>query len=212
MIRVAIVDDEQLIRSGLRALLAFASDLVIVDEAVDGEDAKRLLQQSEIDVLLLDVRMPRLDGLGVLRWLEGRADSPAVVVLTTFDDAELLLQSVRAGARGFLPKDVSLEELLETIRAVAAGATRFQSAVTSSLRRAIDRSAPTMDAVVAEALTKREVEVLRMMASGLTNREISESLSTAEATVKNQVSSILSKLNARDRTRAVLIGLERGIV
>jgi DNA-binding NarL/FixJ family response regulator len=244
VIRVAIADDEQLIRIGLRALLGFAADLEVVAEAIAGDDAIAMLERYEVDVLLLDIRMPRRDGLAVLQWLneedrsrptpvrseqpatprnsgkledEARLEKPhptgpGVIVLTTFDDAELLLASVRAGARGFLPKDVSLEELLETIRAVAAGATRFQSAVTTSLRRAVERSDHPGHQPLVETLTAREREVLRLMAAGLSNREIAETLTTAEATVKNQVSSILSKLGVRDRTRAVLTGIEQGMV
>ncbi|HZJ66871.1 MAG TPA: response regulator transcription factor, partial [Kofleriaceae bacterium] len=161
------------------------------------------------DVLLLDVRMPRMSGLDVLDRLgDGR---PPTLVLTTFDDAELLLRAVRAGARGFLNKDVSLDELVAAIRALARGDTWFQPALTASLRRGIE-ARPHDRAALAERLTDRERDVLRLMAGGYSNREIADVLDTAEGTVKNQVSSILGKLGVRDRTRAVLKAIETGVI
>ncbi|HEY0475884.1 MAG TPA: response regulator transcription factor [Kofleriaceae bacterium] len=208
MIRVVLADDERLIRHGLRKLLELDGAIEVIGEAADGDELLALVPGLAIDVLLLDVRMPRRSGLEVLDELGDRR--PPTLVLTTFDDAELLLAAVRAGARGFLNKDVSLDELVAAIRAVARGDTWFQPALTASLRRGVEargRGAPA-----AERLTDRERDVLRLMAGGYSNREIGDVLDTAEGTVKNQVSSILAKLGVRDRTRAVLKAIETGVI
>jgi DNA-binding NarL/FixJ family response regulator len=209
MIRVLVADDERLIRHGLRKLLELDSSIEVVGEAADGEQVLAAVPAAAADVLLLDVRMPRCSGLEALERL---GDSrPPTLVLTTFDDTELLLAAVRAGARGFLNKDVSLEELVAAIRALARGDTWFQPAVTASLRRAVD-ARPRDRAPAGERLTDRERDVLRLMAGGYSNREIADVLATAEGTVKNQVSSILAKLGVRDRTRAVLKAIETGVI
>lgn len=217
MIRVFLADDERLIRQGFRKLLELDGAIEVVGEAADGTEALALVPAAAPDVLLLDVRMPRCSGLEVLDRLLVRLGErrPPTLVLTTFDDAELLLRSVRAGARGFLNKDVSLDELVAAIRALARGDTWFQPALTASLRRGIEgaRGARPHDAPpVAERLTDRERDVLRLMAGGYSNREIADVLDTAEGTVKNQVSSILGKLGVRDRTRAVLKAIETGVI
>jgi DNA-binding NarL/FixJ family response regulator len=229
VIRVFLADDERLIRQGFRQLLELAgaaegraegaaedavearaeARIEVVGEAADGAEALARVPGAAIDVLLLDVRMPRRSGLEVLEQLGDRR--PPTLILTTFDDAELLLRAVRAGARGFLSKDVSLDELVGAIRALARGDTWFQPALTASLRRAVAARAP--DAAPAhERLTERERDVLRLMAGGYSNREIADVLATAEGTVKNQVSSILAKLGVRDRTRAVLKAIETGVI
>jgi DNA-binding NarL/FixJ family response regulator len=209
-----LVDDEQLIRAGLRHLLELGADMQLVGEAADGEQALQIVPGLAPDVVLLDVRMPRLGGLEVLARLRAAATpAPAVLVLTTFDEPDLLLAAVRQGARGFLSKDVSLEELLGAIRALAAGGTWFQPSLTAALRHGLGRLPSRLDRdETLERLTDREVEVLRLIAGGLTNREVGEALHTAEGTVKNQVASILSKLAVRDRTLAVLKAIEAGIL
>jgi DNA-binding NarL/FixJ family response regulator len=215
MIRVVIADDERLIRQGLRKLLELAPGasvdhaIEVVGEAADGNDVVALVPTLAVDVLLLDLRMPRRSGLEALEALGEHR--PPTLILTTLDDAELLLASVRAGARGFLNKDVSLDELVAAIRALARGDTWFQPALTASLRRSMDRR-PHDAAPALERLTDRERDVLRLMAGGYSNREIADVLATAEGTVKNQVSSILSKLGVRDRTRAVLKAIETGVI
>src|SRR5262249_38341542 len=152
------------------------------------------------DVVLLDVRMPRLGGLEVLSRLREKGRLPPTLVLTTFDEPELLLQAVRHGARGFLPKDVSLEELLGPIRALARGDAWFQPSLTASLRRGLEGLPARLEPDERlDSLTERELEVLRLVAGGLSNREIAETLRSAEGTVKNQVASILSKLGVHDR-------------
>jgi DNA-binding NarL/FixJ family response regulator len=213
MIRLVLVDDQTLVRAGLRKLLELTSDIQIVGEAADGVAALRAIAETQPDVVLLDVRMPKMNGLGVLAALERRRCTIPVVLLTTFDDDEPLLEGVKAGARGFLLKDVSLERLTEAIRIVAAGGTLIQPAVTERLLRAAERIARDFDSLdPPDPLTSRETEILRLMAGGFSNREIAETFGTSEGTVKNHASSILSKLGVRDRTRAVLKGLDRGYI
>jgi DNA-binding NarL/FixJ family response regulator len=211
MIRVFIADDQMLIRQGIRTLLEMDANLTVVGEAADGAEAVAALLSTAVDVLLLDIRMPGEDGIDVLRALSARGILPPTLILTTFDDSDVVLDGIRAGARGFLLKDVSYQQLVAAIRAVASGATVFQPTVTERLLRAgrtarIDTDAPR------EQLTGREAEVVRLMAGGYSNREIAEALGTAEGTVKNHVSSILAKFGVRDRTRAVLKALETGLL
>ena len=213
MIRVFVADDERLIREGFRKLLELDGGVTVVGEAADGDEAVRAAAALAIDVLLLDVRMPRRSGLEVLAELSRAGALPPTLILTTFDDADLLLSSVREGARGFLKKDVSLEELLAAIRALARGDTWFQPALTANLRRGLKEKGNAFESAdAAGALTDRERDVLRLMAGGCSNREIAAALRTAEGTVKNQVSSILLKIGVRDRTRAVLKAIEAGLI
>lgn len=213
MIRTCLVDDQTLVRAGIRALLDLLPDIEVAAEAADGETALRVLAETRPDVVLLDLRMPGLDGIGVLRALRAQDRLPPTIVLTTFDDDGVMLEAIRQGARGFLLKDVSLERLAEAIRTVAGGGTLLQPAVTERLLRAALQTGaafPSLDEP--DPLTEREIEVLRLMTGGLSNREIADSLHVAEGTVKNHISNILSKLGVRDRTRAVLKALELGIV
>jgi DNA-binding NarL/FixJ family response regulator len=213
MIRVVLVDDQTLVRRGVRALLELAGDIAIVGEAEDGVAGAALIRRERPDVVLLDVRMPKAGGLDLLRELRGSAELPPTILLTTFDDDEALLEGVKAGARGYLLKDVSLEQLTGAIRAVAAGETMIRPAVTERVLRGLEHVRRDFDALdPPDPLTKRETEILRLMAGGYSNREIAEALGTAEGTIKNHASSILSKLGVRDRTRAVLKALERGYI
>ncbi len=214
MIRVALVDDQTLVRAGIRALLSLVSDVEVAFEAEDGASALRALEGATgPDVVLLDLRMPGLDGIGVLRALRGTGRLPPTIVLTTFDDDALMLEAIRLGARGFLLKDISLERLAAAIRTVAAGGTLLQPAITERLLRAALGAETGFDSSVApEPLTEREIEVLRLMTGGCSNREIADSLGVAEGTAKNHISNILAKLGVRDRTRAVLKALELGLV
>lgn len=213
MIRVALVDDQTLLRQGLRGLLELSGELSVSGEAADGEEALELLRRDPPDVVLLDVRMPRRSGIEVLETLRQEGRSVAAILLTTFDDDEALAQGLAAGARGWLLKDVGLERLTEAIRTVASGGTLVTPALTErvlrglpALRRGSDRESD------AEPLTRREVEILRLLAAGQSNREIAELSGTSEGTVKNQVSSILGKLGVRDRTRAVLKAVDLGLL
>ena len=211
MIRVLIADDQTLIRQGIRTLLEMDPDITVVGEAADGAEAVSRAIATPVDVLLLDIRMPGEGGIGVLRTLADRGALPPTLILTTFDDSEVVLDGIRAGARGFLLKDVSFQQLLAAIRAVAGGATVFQPAVTERLLRAGSAMSLDTDAT-REELTTRETEVVRLMAGGYSNREIAAALGTAEGTIKNHVSSILAKFGVRDRTRAVLRALESGLL
>jgi DNA-binding NarL/FixJ family response regulator len=212
VIRVLLADDEQLLRQGIKRLLEIPEDIAVVAECADGTQVLAELERTPVDVVLLDVRMPRMTGLGVLDALKPRPDRPACLVLTTFDDPGLLLEAALRGAQGFVSKDIAFEELLAAIRAVAAGANWFQPALTSSLREAFDRSRNGEVSRLCETLTEREIEVLRLMAGGMTNKQIAATLRTAEGTVKNQVSSILGKMGVTDRTVAVLTAIEFGII
>lgn len=206
--RLLLADDETLVRQGIRRLLELDPRMEIAAEAADGEEALRQIAETRPDVVLLDVRMPKLDGLGVLRALGG---SPPCLVLTTFDDRTLILEAIREGAKGFLRKDVSLAQLVEAIETLAGGGTYLQPALSDALLRGLDSAQdlrrPESTAII-EPLTPRETEVLRLMAAAYTNREIAVALGTAEGTVKIHVSNILSKMGARDRTHAVLRALE----
>ena len=213
MIRVVLVDDQTLVRRGLRALLELAGDVAIVGEADDGVEGAAIIRRERPDVVLLDVRMPKAGGLDLLRELRQSGELPPTILLTTFDDDEALLEGVKAGARGYLLKDVSLEQLTGAIHAVAAGETLIRPAVTERVLRGLEHVRRDFDALdPPDPLTKREIEILRLMAGGYSNREIAEALGTAEGTIKNHASSILSKLGVRDRTRAVLKALERGYI
>ena len=213
MIRVVLVDDQTLVRRGLRALLELAGDIAIVGEAEDGVEGAAIVRRERPDVVLLDVRMPKAGGLDLLRELRQSAELPPTILLTTFDDDEALLEGVKAGARGYLLKDVSLEQLTGAIHAVAAGETLIRPAVTERVLRGLEHVRRDFDALdPPDPLTKRELEILRLMAGGYSNREIADALGTAEGTIKNHASSILSKLGVRDRTRAVLKALERGYI
>jgi len=213
VIRVVVAEDQMLVRQGIRSLLGLTGDIGIVGEAANGEEAIAVVRRERPDVVLLDVRMPCKSGVDVLRELQATRDLPAAILLTTFDDDEALLEGIKAGAKGYLLKDVSLEQLTEAIRAVAAGGTVIRPAVTETALRGLEHVARDFDALSPpDPLTQRELEVLRLMAGGYSNGEIADALGTAVGTVKNHTSSILSKLGVRDRTRAVLKGLELGFI
>ena len=213
MIRVVLVDDQTLVRRGVRALLELAGDISIVGEAEDGVAGAAIIRRERPDVVLLDVRMPKAGGLDLLRDLRASSELPPTILLTTFDDDDALLEGVKAGARGYLLKDVLLEQLTGAIRSVAAGETLIRPVVTERVLRGLEHVRRDFDALdPPDPLTRRELEILRLMAGGYSNREIAEALGTAEGTIKNHASSILSKLGVRDRTRAVLKALERGYI
>jgi DNA-binding NarL/FixJ family response regulator len=213
MIRVIVADDQTLVRLGLRNLLELNEDFEVVGEAADGEEAIRILSEIDADVVLLDVRMPKKTGVEVLEECQRAGLTTPAILLTTFDEDSVALAGIRAGAKGFLLKDVSLAQLTTAVRTVAAGQTLFQPVLTERLLRSAELLRPRMPSSdYPEALTPRETEVLRLMAGGYSNREIANALGTVEGTVKNQTSSILSKLGVRDRTRAVLKALELGII
>ena len=213
MTRVVIVDDQALIRQGITGLLQVAG-IDVVGEADDGSNAIEVITRTAPDVVLLDMRMPRFDGIWTLDRLQEKGIDIPVLMLTTFDDDALVLDALRAGARGYLLKDVTLDQLTNAVHTLAAGGTLVAPTVTDRLLRAI-RSGPSPvepDAPPAQELTDRELDVLRLVASGYSNRQIAEALFLAEGTVKNHLSTILAKLGARDRTNAVLRALHDGIL
>ncbi len=215
MIRIVLADDHTLVREGIRALLALVPDMSLVGEAKDGTEAVRVVIDARPDVLLLDMRMPGGDGLWVVRELRRLELLPSTLILTTFDDDAAALDVVRAGARGFLLKDVTLDQLVYAVRTLAAGGTMIRPLMTAhaegelATRGVHIPAAP--DGEVAD-LTEREREVLRLLGSGFSNREIASALFVAEGTVKNHVSNILTKMGVRDRTRAVIKAAERGLL
>jgi len=213
MIKVMLVDDQNLVRKGVRSLLELAEDIEVVAEAPDGAEAVRMIPEVEPDVVLLDMRMPGMNGVEVLRKLKESGELPPTIILTTFDDEDLVLAGIRNGARGYLLKDVSLEELVGAIKTVASGGSIVKPAVTERLLKGLeglDNQFSALDRP--DPLTERETEILRLMAGGYSNKEIANTLGVAEGTVKNHVSNILSKLGVRDRTRAVLKAFELGFV
>lgn len=199
-IRIALADDQALVRAGLRALLE-RQGIVIVFEADDGEALVAGLAVQPVDVVLSDIRMPGIDGIEALQRLRARDDPTPVLLLTTFDDSELLLRATEAGAQGFLLKDAAPEDLRDAIIRVARGETLLQPVSTEPVRARYRYHA---DDAPRALFTEREVAVLRLMAGGYSNREIARAMFLAEGTVKNYVSVILEKLDTRDRTRAVL--------
>ncbi len=212
-VRVLIIDDQTLVRQGIHSLLALSDAVDVVGEAADGQAGLRAIASMRPDVVLLDLRMPVLDGLGVLAALSREADAPACLVLTTFQDDEALIAAMRLGARGFLLKDVSLDELVGTITSIAAGHSVIQPSLTDSLLRGLTGSSPSYEAAERpEPLTERELEILRLLAGGYSNKEIAAALFLSVGTVKNHVSSVLFKLGVRDRTRAVLRAYELGLI
>lgn len=208
-IRIALADDQALVRSGLIALLAGFEQLEIVIQAADGQALIDGLSSTPADVILSDIRMPGLDGFGLVRALRERGDATPVVLLTTFDDDSLPLAAAEAGAQGFLLKDASPEDLFEAITRVARGETLLAPVPTDPVRARYayrDQSAPT------DTFSEREVAILRLIAGGYSNREIAKAVFLSEGTVKNYVSEILDKLGTRDRTRAVLKAITLRII
>ena len=213
MISVCLVDDQTLVRQGIRSLLELSDSIRVVAEAVDGAQAVQLIPEVAPDVVLLDMRMPGMSGLDVLNALGSSGKLPPTIILTTFDDEQLVLSGLKAGARGYLLKDVSLDQLVDAVKVVAGGGSLVAPMVTQRLLSGLERMHNDFTSLDRpDPLTERETEILRLMDGGYSNKEIANSLGVAEGTVKNHVSNILSKLGVRDRTRAVLKAFELGIV
>jgi DNA-binding NarL/FixJ family response regulator len=213
MIRVCLADDQALFRSGLRALLALFDGIEVVAEAEDGNAAVAMVLQYRPDVLLLDVRMPRMNGVQVISALAAHSPLPPTLLLTTFEDDLALISGIRAGARGFLLKGVTAETLVEAIHTVVKGGTFLHATLTSQSAVAnVNADWRDQALTTPDPLTTREREVLGLMTNGLSNTQIAEALALGEGTVRNHVSSILSKLGVADRTKAVLLTLQQRLV
>jgi DNA-binding NarL/FixJ family response regulator len=210
MIRVGIADDQALVRSGFRMILDARPDIEVVGEAGDGNEAVELVTEQQPDVLLLDIRMPNMDGIEATRRIVSLGSSTRILILTTFDLDEYVHDAIRGGASGFLLKDVRPNELVDAIRVLASGnALLAPTALTQLLKHFETRPAapPQLD-----ALTERETEILRLLARGQSNAEIASTLVLSEATVKTHVSSVLRKLGVRDRVQAVIAAYDAGLV
>ena len=210
--RVVIVDDEQLIRAGLRLLLHGRDGIEVVGEAADGREAVSVVAGTPADLVLMDIRMPRRDGISATSDIKKQPDAPPVLVLTTFDDDDLVIDALEAGAIGFLLKEAPPEQLVAGVRTVAAGEQLLAPTVTRRLIERFTSQAPPAAAATVDELTPRELEVLQLIARAMTNAEIAAQLFVSETTVKTHVARILMKLGLRDRVQAVVYAYERGLV
>ncbi len=214
-IRILLVDDQALFREGLNTLLSVQPDFQVVGEASNGEEALRLAAQLQPHVVLMDLRMPVLDGVTATRRLRTLLPDCRVIVLTTFDDDEFVFDGLRAGAVGYLLKDVSSDKLFEALRAAARGEYFLLPSITAKVIEEFARVSPVARVPVeplVDPLSAREIEILRLVATGASNKEIAEMLVIAEGTVKNHLTNILAKLSAKDRLQAVLKARELGLL
>ena len=212
-VRVLVVDDQELVRTGLRGILRSRFGFEIVGELSSGEGVVEAVNALEPDVVVMDVRMPHVDGVEATRRLREAADEPPVLVLTTFDDEEVLAGALRAGAAGFLLKGVPAEDLQRAVRAVAAGDSWLDPAVTGRVLSAYrDGATPAQPGVAVEVLTPRERDVLALIGEGLSNTEIAQTLTLGEGTIKTHVGHIFAKLQLRDRAAAVVFAFDHGLV
>ncbi len=218
MIRVLLVDDQTLVRQGFRVLLELEPDIQVVGQAANGREAIAQVEALHPQVVLMDVRMPEMDGVSATRELSTRFPEVGVIILTTFQDDEFVFDGLKAGARGYLLKDISSDEMAQAVRKVAAGEALIQPSITRKVLAEFSRLAsaanapPAPQGTLAESLTEREREVLRALAKGLSNREIAEQLVIGEGTVKTHVSNLMGKLEVRDRVQAVLKAQELGLI
>nr|WP_297356775.1 response regulator transcription factor [uncultured Caldimonas sp.] len=213
VIRLFVVEDQALVREGLKGLLALSPEVAVVGDASDGVDALAALPAARPDVVLSDVRMPRMDGIMLIRELAQRGTPVPVLLLTTFDDQPAFEEAVRAGARGFLLKDIGLERLLSAVREVHAGGTALRPGLTERVERRLAKPPQAMGFEPADRpdpLSAKELQILRLVATGRSNTQIAELLGNSEGVVKNHCSAIFSKLGVRDRTQAVLRAIELG--
>jgi DNA-binding NarL/FixJ family response regulator len=214
-VRVVLVDDQELVRSGLRRILRRRDGFAIVAECGDGAELPAVLETHEVDVVLMDLRMREVDGITATQRLAADPDAPPVLVLTTFDDDEMLSGALRAGAAGFLLKDSSADDLIRAVRAVATGDSWLDPAVTGRVLTSYRSSAPAEPSAPGrahETLTARELEVLVAMATGRSNSEIADDLFISELTVKSHIGRIFTKLGLRDRPAAIVYAYDHGLV
>ena len=203
MIRICLIEDQTLVREGIKKLLALCEDIEVLATASDADEGIAITLKHKPDVLLLDLKLPGRSGIEVLKELRDRQSLPPTLILTTFDEDSLLVDAIHAGAKGYLLKDVTLQQLVDGIRALQAGATLLQPAITERLLRNFGKELPPSQTITPESpLTRRETEILRLLAGGYNNREIAQAFSVTEGTVKNHVSNILAKLDV-DRKSVV---------
>lgn len=205
-LRLLLADDHPIVRDGLSAIAESQPDMEVVGEAADGEEAVELAEKLRPDIVLMDLRMPKMTGVEAIRRIREKLPGTHVLILTTYDNDESILEGLQAGAQGYLLKGSSRQELLSAIRASARGESPLQPAVAGKLLRRLQSRA------MGTELSAREIDVLKLMSEGKRNREIADTLFLSEKTIKAHVSSILKKLNAEDRTEAVTIGLRRGLI
>ena len=212
-IKVMLAEDQNLVRQGICNLLELSDRIEVIGQVEDGSEILDGLEKYKPDVLLTDIRMPKMTGIDALKLMQEKRVMVPTIILTTFDDSQLLLDGMQAGAKGFLLKDVSLESLVNAIEKVYQGETLVQPAITERVLKGLARLNSSKDEpALADALSSKEVEVLRLMAGGYSNREIALAIHKSEGTIKNQVSSILEKLGVRDRTQAVLRAINLAIL
>lgn len=208
-----LAEDQNLVRLGICSLLELSETIDVVGQVEDGSQVVEGIRKFKPDVLLVDIRMPKMTGIDALHAMRNEDCMVPTIILTTFDDSQLVLEGMKAGAKGYLLKDVSLNSLVTAIESVHAGGTLVQPALTERILKGLSSMEPKFDnLVIPESLSDKEVEVLRLMAGGFSNREISLTIHKSEGTVKNQVSSILEKLGVRDRTQAVLRAINLGLL
>jgi NarL family two-component system response regulator LiaR len=212
MIRVLICDDQDIVRQGLEAILSTVSSIEVVGLAQDGAEALELTPKAKPDVVLMDLKMPGMNGIVATQRIRDQFPEVKVLVLTTYDADEWVFDAIRSGASGYLLKDTPREDLVRAIEGTASGETHIDPAVAGKLLAHAARSAPAPDTKIVEDLTDREVDVLKLLARGLTNADIAERLFLSEGTVRNYVSAILAKLDVADRTQAAVLALRYGLV
>lgn len=206
MLNIGLVDDQELVRKGIAGLLALSGKTTVAWEANNGTTALAALANNPVDIILADIRMPVMDGITLVKTLRAQQNLTPVLMLTTFDDSELFVQSLRAGANGFLLKDVSLEKLVSSLEALAQGAGFLAEGNMLQELQQLKKIGQKID------LSERELQILRLLAGGFSNKEIARAIFLAEGTVRNHVSNLLAKLDCRDRTQAVLKAISLGIV
>ena len=211
--RLILVEDQMLVREGIKSLLGLDDSVEVVGEYENGQQLIDSENALNCDVILMDIRMPKLSGIDTLLALRDKGIKTPVLMLTTFDDHELVNGAMRAGAKGYLLKDVSLETLVDTITQITNGKTLIQPAVTEKVLQGLKGLNVEFESFEnPEPLTEKEVEILRLIAAGYSNKEIADAMFKSTGTIKNQVSSVMAKLGVRDRTRAVLKALEQGVI
>jgi DNA-binding NarL/FixJ family response regulator len=211
VLRLLVIDDQTIVRQGIISLLNLVPAFAVVAQAANGADIVSLIVQHRIDVVLMDIQMPTVDGISALKLLAGSGLTTPVLILTTFDDQERVLQAMHAGARGYLLKDTALPNLVDAIHVVARGGHLVQPAITDKIVQSFLRGGAATTSSV-DVLSSKELEILRLMAAGFSNKEIASAVFKSEGTVKNQVSAILAKLEVRDRTKAVLKAIDLGLL